>query len=162
MQDDTIVIRQATVDDIPNLVRLRRAMFESMGFSDPAQLDTADQAATAYFCEAIPRREFHGWLAVTPKGKTVGCGGAVIDRHPPGPGNLSGRIGYVMNVVTLLAYRRQGIARRVMSAILRWLAEQGIQHVTLHATEMGRPLYRELGFETGNEMRLRFDQVPRT
>jgi GNAT superfamily N-acetyltransferase len=154
MQDSPIAIRQATVYDIPDLVRLRRMMFESMGFGDPVHLDAADRAAGAYFSKAIPRGEFYGWLAVTPTGETVGCGGAVIDRHPPGPSNLSGRIGYVMNVVTVPAYRRRGIARSVMSAILRWLAEQGIRHVTLHATEMGRPLYQELGFTAGNEMEL--------
>jgi GNAT superfamily N-acetyltransferase len=60
-----------------------------------------------------------------------------------------------MNVVTVFAYRRQGIARRVMQTILCWMEEQGIQRVTLHATEMGRPLYQELGFETGNDMWLR-------
>jgi GNAT superfamily N-acetyltransferase len=155
--EGTVTIRQATVTDIPDLVRLRRVMFESMGYDDPVQLDAADRAAAAYFSRAIPKGKFQGWLAVTPGGEAVGSGGAVIDRHPPGPSNLSGQIGYVMNVVTVPAYRRQGIARRVMSAILCWLAEQGIQHVTLHATEMGRSLYQELGFETGNEMRLGLD-----
>ena len=30
MSDDAITIRRATVDNIPDLVRLRRPMFESM------------------------------------------------------------------------------------------------------------------------------------
>ena len=43
------------------------------------------------------------------------------------------------------------------------LAGQGIQHVTLHATEAGRPLYEQLGFVEGNEMSLQIDKkVPRT
>jgi len=41
VSDDGITIRQAAVADIPNLVRLRRMMFEAMGFDDPAQLDAA-------------------------------------------------------------------------------------------------------------------------
>jgi hypothetical protein len=65
MPEDTITIRQATADDIPNLVRLRRLMFESMGVDDPVQLEAADQAAMAYFVDAIPQKEFYGWLAVT-------------------------------------------------------------------------------------------------
>jgi hypothetical protein len=44
-----------------------------------------------------------------------------------------------------------------MRAILDWLGEQGIHKVTLHATEMGRPLYAELGFESGNERVLHLD-----
>jgi GNAT superfamily N-acetyltransferase len=155
MQSEVITIRQATVHDIPDLVRLRRHMFESMGYDDPLQLDAVDRASSAYFARAIPRDEFYGWLALTPKGEAVGSGGAAIDQHPPGPNDLSGRVGYIMNVVTLPAYRRRGIARRVMQTILRWLEEQGIERVTLHATEMGRPLYAELGFKSSNEMRLR-------
>jgi GNAT superfamily N-acetyltransferase len=59
-----------------------------------------------------------------------------------------------MNLVTVPRYRHRGIARRIMQAMLKWLAEQGIQHITLHTTEMGRPLYKELGFVDGNEMQL--------
>jgi len=64
-------------------------------------------------------------------------------------------MGYIMNVVTAPAFRRTGIARRVMQAILRWLEGEDVQRVTLHTTEMGRPLYQELGFVAGNEMELR-------
>jgi ribosomal protein S18 acetylase RimI-like enzyme len=157
--DDSVVVRQATAADIPDLVRLRRAMFESMGLDDPALLDSADAAAEAYFASAIPAKEFFGWLAITSIGAAVGSGGVVIDQHPPGPGNLSGRVGYIMNLVTIPAYRRRGIARRVMQTMLQWLAERHIHLVTLHATEVGRPLYRELGFVDGNEMQLKASQA---
>jgi GNAT superfamily N-acetyltransferase len=151
---DEITIRAATRADVPDLVRLRRTMFESMGYDDVAQLDATDAAARAYFEQAIPTGAFYGWLAVTAAGEAVGAGGVVIDRHPPGPSNLSGRSGYMMNVVTVPHWRRRGIARRVMRAMLLWLEGQGIQRATLHATEMGRPLYEELGFIESNEMRL--------
>jgi ribosomal protein S18 acetylase RimI-like enzyme len=159
---DGITIRRASADDIPDLVRLRRTMFESMGYDDLCQLAAADEAAAAYFADAIPSGEFYGWLAVTSSGQAVGSGGAVIDRHPPGPNNLTGRSGYIMNISTHPAHRRRGIARRMMHAIVRWLAAQGIHKFTLHATEMGRPLYSELGFEAGNEMVLHIAQAPRT
>jgi ribosomal protein S18 acetylase RimI-like enzyme len=154
---DEITIRQATVSDIPDLVCLRRVMFESMGFDDPVQLASADAAAAAYFAKSIPAEAFTGWLAITSTGVVVGSGGVVIDQHPPGPGNLSGQVGYIMNLVTAPGYRRQGIARRVMQAMLEWLAERKTRHVTLHATEAGRPLYRELGFVDSNEMRLKVE-----
>jgi GNAT superfamily N-acetyltransferase len=132
-----ITIRQATVADVPDLVRLRRVMFETMGFDDPTQLDAADAATTAYFAAVIPAGRFHGWLAATSAGVAVGSGGVVIDQHPPGPSNLSGQIGYIMNLVTVPLYRRRGIARRIMQAMLKWLAEQGLQWVTLHTNNGG-------------------------
>jgi GNAT superfamily N-acetyltransferase len=149
-----ITIRRATSADIADLVRLRRMMFEAMGFDDQAQLEAADAAAEAYFAEQIPAGSFRGWLAVTSEGLAVGSGGVVVDHHPPGPTNLSGQSGTIMNLVTDARYRRQGIARRTMQAMLEWLAAQGIQRVTLHATEVGRPLYEELGFVDSNEMQL--------
>jgi GNAT superfamily N-acetyltransferase len=154
-QNDGITIRQATTADIADLVRLRRVMCEAMEFSGPV-LDAAEAVWAAYFGETIPAGEFHGWLAITPEGKAVSACGVVIDRHPPTPGNLSGRIGYLMNVVTVPEYRGRGLARRIMQTALQWLDEQGVRRVTLHATDMGQPLYASLGFEpVPNEMRLK-------
>lgn len=149
-----VEVRRAGETDVADLVRLRRMMWEAMGVGDVPHLDAADKAAAAYFSAAIAAGTFHGWLAVTEAGTAVGAGGVVIDQHPPGPRNLSGRIGYVMNLVTDPRYRRRGIGRRIMYAILGWLEEQGVRHVALHATDVGRPLYDELGFVDSNEMRL--------
>ena len=114
-------IRPALISDIKDLVRLRRIMFEAMGFKDPKRLDLSDEASASYFTQAIPKRQFFGWLAVTPAGDTVGSGGIVIDQHPPGPDNLTGKIGYIMNLVVIPQYRRLGIARKLMLTMLDWL-----------------------------------------
>ncbi|MFW9993472.1 MAG: GNAT family N-acetyltransferase [Candidatus Odinarchaeota archaeon] len=152
------IVRRATINDIPDLVRLRRMMFEWMGFDDPSQLAKADEAATAYFSRTIPTEEFRGWLAVTGTGVAVGSGGLVIDHHPPGPSNLSGKIGYIMSLATDPSHRRQGIGRWIMKTILEWLENTDIKLATLHATEMGRPLYAELGFVDSNEMKLKLEK----
>lgn len=60
-----------------------------------------------------------------------------------------------MNVITVPRYRCRGIARRMMQKMLRWLEKQYIRRVTLHTSDMGRPLYEELGFVDGNEMQLK-------
>ena len=113
-----VSIRPVTPDDIGDLVRLRRMMFESMGVEDSAALDAGDEATAAYFHRAIPAGEFHGWLAVTPGGEAVASSGVVIDQHPPGPNNLSGRTGYVVSVAAAAKSRRRGTGREVMTAAL--------------------------------------------
>ena len=60
------------------------------------------------------------------------------------------RIGYVINVVTVPAYRR--------TAILHCLEERGIQQVAQQASEMGRSPHKALGFVAGNEMDPRISQ----
>jgi GNAT superfamily N-acetyltransferase len=153
---DEIVIHQATVADMPAMLRLRRLMFEGMGWGGHEQLAAAEVASAAHLAEAIPAGRFHGWVAVTSTGETVSAGGVIVDQHLPTPGNLSGKIGYVLNVATDPRYRRRGIARRIVQAILEWLAEQGVQRVALHASDHGRLLYESLGFvPTTNEMQLK-------
>ena len=152
--NDDLTIRRAGVQDIPALVRLRRAMFEAMGFQDAAALDASDLECEHYFHETIRAGRFHGWIAVTDDGTVVASGGLVIDRHPPSPNNLSGRTGYVMSLSTERAFRRRGLAKRIMQAMLSALREWEIPAAALHATDVGRPLYTALGFRDTNEMRL--------
>src|SRR2546426_186392 len=52
------------------------------------------------------------------------------------------------------AYRRRGIARRLMEKMVEWLIGQGFCEVSLNASDFGRPLYEQLGFRPTNEMRL--------
>jgi GNAT superfamily N-acetyltransferase len=152
--NDALSIRRAGLQDIPALVQLRREMFEAMGFQDAAALDASDLACEHYFHETIRAGRFHGWVAVTDDGTVVASGGLVIDRHPPGPDNLSGQIGYVMSLSTEPAFRRRGLAKRIMQAMLSALREWEIPAAALHATDAGRPLYTALGFQDSNEMRL--------
>jgi len=153
MNGERILIRPATVHDIPDIVRLRRGMFEAMGYGDGGQLDGVDAACEAYFARAIQAGRYQGWLALTPGGKAIASGGLVVDEHPPGPGNRSGRIGYVMSLYTDPPYRRRGIARNVMGRIMERIRSAGITVAALHATDVGQPLYDQFGFAESNEMR---------
>ena len=60
-----------------------------------------------------------------------------------------------MNMYTEPEHRRQGLARRLMEAMIDWTRREGYAALFLHASEAGRPLYKELGFEPTNEMHLR-------
>lgn len=50
-------------------------------------------------------------------------------------------------VGVLPEYRRQGIARKVMDAVLFFIGEAGTRYCTLQASPFGRKLYLELGFK---------------
>ena len=153
MEGDGIRVRVAEVRDIPPMIGLRRMMFESMGFADPVTLAASDAACVDYFARAIPSGQYRGWVAETPEGEVVASGGLVVDRHPPTPENLDGRIAYIMNVATDPAHRRRGLARRIFAEIIRWSRQEGIGLASLQATDMGRSLYEEFGFADGPEMR---------
>ena len=62
----------------------------------------------------------------------------------------------ILNMYVERKYRRKGIARALMEAMLAWCRENGFTSVGLHASEEGRPLYEQLGFKPTNEMSLSF------
>jgi GNAT superfamily N-acetyltransferase len=63
----------------------------------------------------------------------------------------------VVNVYTEPEYRRQGIARALMLALMEWARTTAADRVVLHASSDGRALYESLGFVATNEMLWRTD-----
>lgn len=52
------------------------------------------------------------------------------------------------------AYRRRGIARRLMQMTIEWARARHCRRVRLRASDEGRELYASLGFGAGREMEL--------
>jgi GNAT superfamily N-acetyltransferase len=153
-------VRRASTADIPGLLALRRELFQSMGWQGESELAAMESACRRYFESAIPDGRFHGWVAES-DGRPVATAGLVVHEVPPTARNPSGREGYVMNMFTRPEWRRRGIARALLHAVLDFLREQGIAQVSLHATADGRPLYEQAGFADSHEMRFRLDPEPR-
>jgi predicted N-acetyltransferase YhbS len=60
---------------------------------------------------------------------------------------VNGRVGWIGTVWVEPAWRRRGIARALTQATLDAADEAGCRTLVLVATEEGRPLYEQLGFE---------------
>ena len=148
-----ITIRPGTLADIPAIVHHRRRMCEDMGYSDDAALSAMVVATADYLKKAIREGTFRSWLAC--EGEQVVAGGAVvISPWPAHAYEPECRRATILNIYTEPEYRRRGIARQLMEAIVAWCKEEGFARVTLHASDQGKPLYESLGFELNNEMRL--------
>ena len=108
-----ITIREATIHDIPEIVRQRRRMYEDMRYTDIEGLERSSSLNYAYFRRAIPEGSFRAWLAYD--GERAIAGGAVlIVPWPAHPYDLECRRATILNVYTEPDYRRRGIARRIM------------------------------------------------
>ena len=57
------------------------------------------------------------------------------------------RLAWIGMVLTDPAYRRRGFARQLMEHTVEALTARQMEWIKLDATEVGAPLYRELGFE---------------
>lgn len=70
----------------------------------------------------------------------------------------TGSRAHLMNVWTAPAYRRRGVARRLVTALMDEAKRRGATEISLDATEAGRPFYEELGFRANGEgMTMAFD-----
>lgn len=73
-----------------------------------------------------------------------------IDGVPASYGRalVIGNDALLTDVNTFPAFRRQGLGRAIMDALHAGIAREGGQRVVLTSTEMGLPLYRQLGYRT--------------
>jgi ribosomal protein S18 acetylase RimI-like enzyme len=146
-------LRRATAEDAAIIARHRRCMFADMGASDAAMLAWVEEAARPWLRERLADGRYIGVL-IEADGAVIAGGGMEVLQGAPNPRTRDNRRGYIYNVYTEPAHRRQGHARRIMGALLATLREMGITRADLHASDEGRALYEALGFETTNEMRL--------
>ena len=151
---DEVTLRQAGPSDLAAIVHHRRAMFEDMGYQDRAALDAMEASCRPFFAQALAEGWYRAWLAVNAAGEVVAGGGVLILPWPSHPRDSQTRRPMIVNVYTERAYRRRGLARRLMTAMLDWLRQEGYGTVSLHASDYGRPLYESLGFQATNEMRM--------
>lgn len=62
--------------------------------------------------------------------------------------------GYIWQVYVLPEFRGKGAGRALTSACVDYFRTVGCTVATLHYSEAGEQLYRSMGFEQGNELRL--------
>jgi GNAT superfamily N-acetyltransferase len=146
-------IRPATKEDAAIIAVQRRRMFLDMGRTDDANMQTMLTSFLPWVRDAIASGKYLGMLATNVHQVAAGAGMLLLEAAPS-YGDASSTRAYIFNVYTELEYRRQGLARQLIQALLEEAKLRGIQVVSLHATEAGKNVYSELGFETSNEMRL--------
>lgn len=108
-----------------------------------------------YYHRHMEDGTFVSWLAVD-RDKIVGTSGISFVEKPPYFGCPNGKIALLSSMFTDKAYRRQGIARELLSRVVREAEEYGCGVVQITASDMGVLLYTDFGFEkNGNFMQYR-------
>ncbi|MGD0140126.1 MAG: GNAT family N-acetyltransferase [Tepidisphaeraceae bacterium] len=145
--------RRARLQDVGPLVKLRLAFLAEI--SGASESDPVLGASLVeYFSRTIPSEEFIGFLAVA-DGAIVASSGLVFHRHPPSNRNPTGREAYIMNMYTDPAWRRRGIASRLLQLLIEYARQNDCGKISMHALPGGRSIYANAGFvPIETEMRL--------
>lgn len=141
-----IAIRQATRDDIDLIIRLRQDYYR---LTDERMDETGERRMATRFRDYLERNlgtdRFLAYFADL-DGEVAGGALLTVWERPPGPMVPNGRVATLFNVLTYPQYRRRGVARRVVAAVLAAAKTVGVSAVDLLATDDGRELYEKLGF----------------
>ncbi|MHB1260482.1 MAG: GNAT family N-acetyltransferase [Thermoplasmatota archaeon] len=151
------ILRKATAKDLPVLVRHRDAMWIEMGRVGRGEHDPTSVAYGKWLLARMKRGTLTAFVIqdLGPDGKpgeVLASGGVWIQDVQPRPGHPLTMWGYVLSIYTEPQARRRGLARALVDACIEHAREAGCTRACLHASEEGRPLYEELGFERTDEM----------
>ena len=95
---------------------------------------------------------FVSWIALD-KDKIIGTSGMSFVEKPPYFGCPNGKIGLLSSMYTSNEYRRQGIAKELLTRVVKEAKDYGCGAVQITASDMGVMLYTDFGFrKNGNFM----------
>ena len=134
-------------------------MWEAIGGSAARDLDAADPVYRRWTRRMMRARRLTAWIAEDPARAPLGSGAVWITEAQPRPKELARGRPYILSMYTEPGARGLGVASAIVRAIVAHAKREGYPRVTLHASPMGRPVYRRLGFERSWEMRLFLDRA---
>lgn len=150
---ETLVLREARVDDLPAIAEHWIAMFEEVGKHREAEFvpDWRDRFV-AFFSSELHKGDAAYFVAAD-GGRIIGTAGALLTGGYPAA--IHGiRNGYVFGVHVDASYRGRGLATALTQRAVAFLQERKPWAIRLHASPFGRPIYEKLGFTPTNEMQL--------
>ena len=144
-----IEYRKLSIDQIETFARMRIRQLVEEGAKEDADLLPA---LLDYYRRHLSDGTFISYLALDGE-RIVGTSGISIVEKPAWFGCPTGKIGLISSMYTDKAYRRQGIARRLLTLVTDAAKEQGCGAVWITASDMGVPFYAGCGFvHNGNFM----------
>lgn len=144
-----IIYRKLTENDLDTFAALRIHQLREEGATEDIDLLPA---LREYYDRHMADGTFVSWLAVDGD-RIVGTSGMSFVEKPPYFSCPSGKIGLLSSMFTVKEYRRQGIARELLSRVVEEARVYGCGAVQITASDMGVLLYTDFGFvKNGNFM----------
>ena len=141
-----LIYRKLTEKGLDTFIEMRINQLREEGAKENIDLRPA---LKDYYTRHMSDGTFLSWLAVD-NDKIIGTSGMSIVEKPPYFGCPSGRIGLLSSMFTDKNYRRQGIAKELLSRVVNEAKECGCGTVQITASDMGVLLYTDFGFTKNN------------
>lgn len=148
-----IQYRKLTEKELDTFIEMRICQLREEGSKENVDLKPA---LKDYYDRHMADGTFVSWLAADGD-KIVGTSGMSFVEKPPYFSCPNGKIGLLSSMFTAKDYRRQGIAKELLTRIVNEAKEYGCGCVQITASDMGVLLYSDFGFvKNGNFMQYNF------
>ena len=134
--------RKATINDVEQLAELRKKQLIDEGSYIENDID---DELEKYFSSGITNETLVVWIA-SHNDNIIATSGVCFFQYPPTFSNPTGKVAYITNVYTLDAYRKQGIATRLLELIMEEIESRHYKLARLHASSQGKRMYEKMGF----------------
>ena len=137
-----IEYQRLTEKELDNFIDMRIHQLREEGAAEDIDLVPA---LKDYYQRHMSEGTFVSWIALD--GTTmIGTSGMSFVEKPPYFGCPSGKIGLLSSMYTDPDYRRKGIAKELLSRVIKDAKEYGCGTIQITASEMGVKLYTDFGF----------------
>ena len=149
-----VAMRRMTSADVACVCRQRAAMYSEAGRPVEA-IEAAKEPFRRWLAPKLADGSYMGW-AIEEDGEVIAGAGLILVDWPPHPLHPDeSRRGYLLNVWVDREFRGRGLAKRMVLAAQEEARAMGVGYLTLHASDLGRPVYEGLGWAASDEMSLR-------
>ena len=144
-----IQYKKLTDKELDTFIDIRIKQLREEGATEDINLKPA---LRDYYNRHMADGTFVSWIALDGD-KIIGTSGMSFVEKPPYFGCPNGKIGLLSSMYTSDEYRRRGIAKELLTRVVKEAERYGCGAVQITASDMGVLLYTDFGFKkNGNFM----------
>ncbi len=144
-----IQYKKLTDNELDTFIDIRIKQLREEGATEEIDLKPA---LKDYYNRHMADGTFVSWIALDGD-KIIGTSGMSFVEKPPYFGCPNGKIGLLSGMYTSEEYRRQGIAKELLTRVVKEAKDYGCGVVQITASDMGVLFYTDFGFrKNGNFM----------
>jgi GNAT superfamily N-acetyltransferase len=134
-------------------------MWSELGGRTEAEISQHDRHYRKWVLERMRTRKLMGIIVEAPGVGPIASGCLWLQPEQPRPAMTETESPYILSMFTEPAFRKNGLATRIVGALVDIARKKGFARVVLHAAgEDGRRVYSKLGFAPSPEMRYFIDE----
>lgn len=142
------------ISDLPTLMDWRAEVIRTV-FGEEASSALLD-ANREYYKRHIDD-DTHIAIIASFDGTDCGCGAICLTNELPSPDNPSGKCAYLMNIYVREAFRKHGVAHKIVAHLVDEAKKRVCNKIYLETTSEGKPVYTTIGFRDMPDMMKYYD-----